>query len=259
MDESRTTKASAYIPYLDETIEKVVDPDYKLSSIRGEELLYQINKEKDRMCDLQKKSLEISQLADSGLESIDNALNDLADLNEKGTGDRDRSRQVQNRINELGSRLDEIEKNIKFPQKLNELKEKLKETEQIVDSFGDEKASQILSNLKPEIEKTIELKNNKRATAVIEKLCKLKFSILFNQPMYWVSVLTNIIESFDEIRWSDHLTARNLINKGSELIVSEQFSDEIKHIVFDLWKLMPESDREKTKAPRTDILHYYKK
>jgi hypothetical protein len=35
-----------------------------------------------------------------------------------------------------------------------------------------------------------------------------------------------------------------------------QFSDEIKKIVISLWDLMPASDQEKSKIPRTDILHY---
>ena len=85
----------------------------------------------------------------------------------------------------------------------------------------------------------------------------MKYGILFREPGYWVSVLKSINESFDEIQWSDRSKAKSLVNKGAELLAGGQFSDEIKDIVWDLWDLMPdESDREKTKAPRTDIPHY---
>jgi len=135
----------------------------------------------------------------------------------------------------------------------------LKATEQVVDRFGDDKAKQILSQLKPEIEKAIELKNVKRAKDVKDKLLQLKLNILFQRKEYWVSVLTNINESFDEIQWSDRSKARDLVDKGSSLLASGQFSDEIKNIVFELWGLMPKADQEKTKVPRTDIPIYIPK
>jgi hypothetical protein len=84
----------------------------------------------------------------------------------------------------------------------------------------------------------------------------LKWRIFFQQPGYWFSVLNNINESFEEIQWSDYSKARALLDRGGDLLASSQFSDEIKSIVGELWDLMPEPDKEKTKEPRTDIPHY---
>jgi len=258
LDESRRAKTSAYLSYLDETIEEeVMDPNFKRSSISTDELSCQINAEENRLDDLQEKSWEIDEINDNDLNEVENGLNELGELNEKGRGDPDRGREVQKRLNELAAKLDEIEKSIKWPQRKNELKEELEKTEQVIDRFGKEKEERILSRLKPEAEKAIELKNIKRAKDIKDKLLELKYGILFREPGYWVSVLKSINESFDEIQWSDRSKAKSLVNKGAELLAGGQFSDEIKDIVWDLWDLMPdESDRKKTKAPRTDILHY---
>jgi len=107
-----------------------------------------------------------------------------------------------------------------------------------------------------EIEKVKEMKNIKPLKNVLDKLHELYWRILSQQPGYWVSVLNNINESFEEIQWSDHSKARELLDRGGDLLASSQFSDEIKSIVGELWDLMPEPDREKTKEPRTDIPHY---
>jgi len=259
IDESRRVKTSAYLPYLDKTIEKVMDPDYTLSAVSTDELAHQIEDEKTRLDDIQNKIQQVGEFAGPKPTEIEKSLIEIDDLNEKGRGDKDRSREVQKRLNEIAVKIDGIERSINWPQVENELTEELKATEQVVDRFGDDKAKQILSQLKPEIEKAIELKNVKRAKDVKDKLLQLKLNILFQRKEYWVSVLTNINESFDEIQWSDRSKARDLVDKGSSLLASGQFSDEIKNIVFELWGLMPKADQEKTKVPRTDIPIYIPK
>lgn len=256
MDESRNTKVSAYLPYLDETIEHAMDPNYTHSAISADELSHQINSEQDRFLELKEKSQEIDQLEASDFNTMEKTLNQLDNLNEKGRGDYDRSHEVQERLSELATKLDEIESDIKLPQLEKELEEELEKTEEVTDRFGNEKDEQILSKIKSEIEKVKEMKNIKHLKNALDKLHELYWRILIQQPGYWVSVLNNINESFEEIHWSDHSKARALLDRGGDLLASSQFSDEIKSIVGELWDLMPEPDRERTKEPRTDIPHY---
>ena len=256
MDESRNIKVGAYLPYLDETIEQAMDPDYTHSAISTDELSHQINSEQDRFLELKEKSQEIAQFETSGFETMEKTLNELDSLNEKGRGDDDRGREVKERLSELATKLDEIESDIKLPQVEMQLEEELDKTQEITDRFGNEKDEQILSQIRLEIEKVKETKNIKRLNDVLDKLLELKWRIFFQQPGYWVSVLDNINESFEEIQWSDNSKARALLDRGGDLLASSQFSDEIKSIVYELWDLMPEPDRERTKEPRTDIPHY---
>jgi len=259
IDESRTAKVSAYLPYLDETIEQVMDPDYKRSAISADELTNHIDAEKHRIYDLQEKLQDVDQFDNSDIKPIEKGINELRELIEKGRGDPDRSREVQNRLNELAIKLDEIERCIKEPQVETEFNEELERCNQVVDRFGDEKDEQVLSKLRLEAKKSIEQKNINRLNDVLSKVLELKWKILFEQPGYWVSVLNNINEYFEEIQWSDRSKAVSLLDRGSELLASGQFSDEIKRIVLDLWELMPEPDKEKTKEPRTDIPIYIPK
>jgi len=255
LDESRRAQVSAYLPYLDETIEGVLDVDYKHSAVPAEELSYHIDEERERLSELRDGEWGTNELG-SNMDTIENDINDLEELNEKGRGDSDRSREVEKRLNELAAKLDKIEKNIKWPQKENELNEDLVSTEQVVDRFGKDGEEQMLLQLKSEVEKVIELKNIKRADYVIEKLQILKYDILFREPGYWISVLSNINESFEEIQWSNRSKARNLVDRGGELLANDQYSDEIRSIVGDLWDLMPDSDEKKTKETRKDIPVY---
>lgn len=256
MDESRNTKVSAYFPYLDETIEQAMDPDYTHSAISDDELSLQMNSERDRFLELKEKSQEIDEFEVSDFDTMEKTLNELDNLNEKGRGDYDRGHEVQERLSEFATKLDEIESNIKLPKVEKKLEEELEKTEEIIDRFGNEKDEQILSQIRLEIEKVKEMKNIKRLNSVLDKLHELYWRILFQQPGYWVSVLNNINESFEEIQWRDYSKARALLDRGGDLLASSQFSDEIKSIVWELWDLMPEQDKEKTKEPRTDIPHY---
>lgn len=257
MDDSRRTTVSAYLTYLDETIEKVMNPDYKLSAIITDELARQIEIEKDRLSSLADKLYNMEEFDDvDDFERIGNDLEELDEMKEKGLGNKDRNREILDRLKETAAKIDEFERSMKWPQVENELTEELEATEQVVDKYGNDRDEQILSQLRSGVEKAIELKNVRLAKDIKDKLLTLKYRILFKEPGYWVSVLNNINEQFDEIQWSSRSKARSLVDKGSSLLASSQFSDEIKNIVQELWELMPDTDKEKMKAPRTDIPIY---
>ena len=257
MDESRrATKVSVYIPYLDETIEGVMDADYTLSEITSDELSFQIDAERERFYELQERMEELNNENTVNLDEYDRSLDDLENLNEKGLGDRDRCREVQKRLNQLAVKLDEIERNIKWPKVVKDAEDELTWAKKAVERFGTEKDENILEKLRTELSKATELQNTKRIADVVSKITQLKYKVLFAQPGYWVSILQNINEHYDEVKWRNRAEARSLLNRGGEILATGQFSDEIKKIVISLWDLMPESDQEKSKIPRTDILHY---
>lgn len=256
MDESRRANVSAYIPYLDESIEKVMDLNKPSSTISAEELTIQINKDQRRINDLLEKMHDMDLFNLRAIKSIKSNLDELDTLIVKGRGDSDRIREVQNRLNELAIKLDEFEGIIKGSQIEKEFDYELDSCKQVVERFGGKTDEQYLSRLIAESQKPEVQKNINRLNDILDKLRELKWKILFSRPEYWVSVLNAINESFEEIQWSDKSKAFSLIDRGGEILASGQFTDEIKRIVLDLWELMPEPDKEKTKKPRTDILHY---
>jgi molecular chaperone DnaK len=233
-----------------------MDIDYKLTEITSDELSVQIDAERDRFYELQQKLEELNNQNKVDLDEYDRMLDDLDNLNEKGLGDRDRCREVQKRLNQLAVKMDEIERNIKWPQIVKDVEDELTRTKNVVERFGAEKDEKILEKLRVELNKVMELRNPKRTEEALAKVAQLKYGILFSQPGYWVSILQNINEHYDEIKWNNRAEARSLLNRGGEILATGQFSDEIKKIVVSLWNLMPESDQERSKIPRTDILHY---
>jgi len=258
MDESRIVKFNAYFPYLDETIEKVTNPDYKVTTISAEELSVQLQNENLRLKNLRETFIDNDLEETESVAEIANDFSKLEDQIDKGRGDTDRHKEVHKMLNELSSKLDEIDRDLKWPQQESELNIELERTTEIVERYGNNQDETILSQISPQVEKVIAQKNSRRATDIIEKLQELFYKILFDQPGYWVSVLHNINESFNEIQWSAQDKARILLDKGIDLLSTGQYSDEIRTIVVELWDLMPEPDKEKTKVPRTDIPHYQK-
>ncbi|MCK4353228.1 Hsp70 family protein [candidate division WOR-3 bacterium] len=258
MDESRRIRVIAYLPYLDKTIDEVMDTGYTDSILSTEELASEIEAEKTRLEDIQNKTQQVGEFTGPDPNELEKTLTEIDDLNQKGCGDEARSKEVQNRLNEIAAKIDEIERSIKWPQVENELAEELDATEQAVDRYGKDRDEQILSQLRPEVEKTIELKNVKRANDVLNKLRQLKWNIWSDNLRWWAAILYNINESFDEIQWSDRSKAMSLVDKGSSLLASGQLSDEIKDIVRELWDLMPETGpgQVETKEPNTGIPIY---
>ena len=254
IDESRRATVSVYLPYLDETIDGAMDTNYKHSAPPSEELAKQIESEHARLADLQEKSYEIDVFAEN-LDTIELGLGEITELNEKGRGDNDRQMEVERRLSELAVKIDEVEENIKWPELEKRLEEELGIVEQVVDRFGSSRKENVLSKLRAEAKRAIDLKSAKRVIDVIDKFTQLRFSILREQQPYWVSVFMNINECFDEIPWVDTHQARTLISEGSSYLENQQL-DEIESLVIKLWDLMPDEEIEKTKAPRTDILHY---
>jgi molecular chaperone DnaK len=257
LDKSRRANVSAYLPYLDETVENVFDTKYKRPTMPAEEISKRIKVEKERLSDIEERSIGAVNM-DDDISSIGNGLDELDKLHEQGRGDNARSREIENRINELAIKLDEIDKSVEWPQTENELNDELKYIEELLEICNDEKSERALLQIKPEVAKAIKIKDIKRAKDALGRLSILKWHILFEQPHFWVDQLHRINEEFDEIKWSDRSKARGLVEKGCSIVASGQFTDEIKDIVSRLWDLMPEAEREKRKQPppRDDILHY---
>ena len=85
------------------------------------------------------------------------------------------------------------------------------------------------------------------------ELQDLKWSIWFRQEGFWISTLKFYGDHFDEIHWKDRLKARNLVSEGLKSLAQRGYSEEVRNAVTQLWELMPEEEKVKT---RDDIPHY---
>ena len=257
MDESRRISVSAYIPYLDETFKKVLDTSHRHSEVHPDTLEEKVKSAEKEIQTLREQALGIDAISTIGLGEIEAELDEIEDMKEKGIGGCDRSLMINNRLNELFIKLDEVDESIKWPKMEKEAYTEISVTKETIDRYGTERDSQILDHLDSRIDKALELKDSKLLENTVSEVKQLKWSIWFKQPDFWISTLKTVDESFNEIHWTDRIRARNLLNEGKTILSERGYTEDIESIVRRLWELMPEDEIEKSKAPpRDDIPHY---
>jgi len=255
IDESRLLRASAYIPYIDESIEKVIDPNFKYSAPTRDELERQIENELDRIEKLREDSSDVEGVNLSQLKETEETLLSLKE-NKDEFDDDDKRRQHQKLLNELATKIDTMEKSLAVPIEEANLYELLNSTKTVVERFGDKDEEAMFNSLKEQADRAIQAKNIKAYREISESLNKLYYQIATRQPGFWISILHNINEQFDSIRWKNKIQARNLIQRATSILSYGRYTDEIKSIVLELWQLMDLEDIEKTSKIRDDIPVY---
>jgi len=252
MDESRRITVNVFFPYLGETIEDVllphiqpnVDPNWVVE-VRGT-----IKRKVDNFT---LELIEIDELKTDDLEEIKGELYETEELIDKGLDDYDRGLTVKNRLNELLIRLDEIERDIKWPLLEKKARDEITVTKDSLERYGTEQDREIFTHLQAKLNRVVEAKNPKLVESAISELQTFKWQVCFRNPKFWIDRLLNIGDYFHEIHWSNRRRANELLNEGKTALSTNGYSDQIPKTVVQLWDLMPEDDVEKTKTPRDDL------
>jgi len=253
MDESRRVTVSAFFPYLDKTIERVLDTGHRHPKVDPGWIETTLKSARWEIEALRDESLGIEE---GTLGQLDAELDEIEDMKEKGRADFDRAMMIKNRLNELLIKLDGQEKSLEWPRMERKANEEISVTKETVERYGTDDESRIFNHFHSKVEKALERKERKLIDNTISELQNLKWHIWSKQPGFWVSVLTNIDECFNEIHWVDRARARSLLDGGKDILSDRGYSEDIPEIVRRLWELMPEDEREKTKTVRDDIPHY---
>ena len=248
IDKSRTITASAYIDYTDDLFEEVFPTGQKQRQSSNDDLMDSISEEKGRI-----KGLEGSTGADQNVvDEINNKLNEIDELNNKNRGSNSGNQQVKKQVNELGSKIDRLESELKWPEKEKEVDDVISNLNTIISSHGTSDHQNKLDNILSEYPAIKESKDLWLAESFISKLSNLRFEILTAIPEWWASILVDIKENFDTYNWKNRGDAESYIDQGSGIISSGSYSG-IENIVRSLWQLMSRADVEKTTGGRTDI------
>ena len=56
--------------------------------------------------------------------------------------------------------------------------------------------------------------------------------------------LNNLNEEFDLLQWSDSDKARNILDRGLQMAVDNPVKEQLKPIIFELYKLLPDADKK---------------
>ena len=242
VDTSRRTQFKAFFPYLDETIEILVEAGLK-SIISADKLESEISKAISLLQILGEDNKTISQ---PEISSLENKLNDTQVLLENGRNDDDNRLKALDKLRKVLIQIDSLEESAEWPNVDEELVDCLERLEESNKKYGDEKTEKIVQQLKLQVEDVKEKKDTKLGRELIENMRSLNFVLIDEGAgvTLEVGLIKGFDDEFDTHNWSDKTLARNLINSAKDIIVSNPTKSSLRPIVIKLYELLPDIDKK---------------
>ena len=117
------------------------------------------------------------------------------------------------------------------------LKDEFFRLEKANTDLGNDESSQAVKQLKTQLDQIIVAKDEKLANALLEEIQALFVQLTF------VYQLMNFIRSYDEqfnqINWKDRNSARQLLNRGLQMISGEPEVNQLHPVVVSIIDLLP--------------------
>ena len=237
MDESQEVRVLVYVSALGEDFELKWDLKMKHDSL--EELQKEVLEQKKRVEALRENAGKTNnQSADVAILRIeDEQLIDQVDsLIDAAEHDQDALSQLDRRIRDLTSAIDEVEDAVEWPLFLEKAAESRKDTEAIVNQFGEESDKKQFRALDNDCQKAITMKDLDLLRHCIDEFDTLYFEVLNRLPEYHKVRFKNLADKRHLMR--DSQQAEQLINQGERAINNDDI-DGLKMINRQLRFLLP--------------------
>lgn len=141
-------------------------------------------------------------------------------------------------------KIEELDDSTEWDRIEKELREEFERLEMAQRDLGDEKTAQLVEQLRQQTDEVIRSKDTKMGREIMEQINGLFIQLtLVYQCM---GVIQDCNRRFNTIRWSDSSRARQLLNKGMEIISSQPTVEKVLPIARGLIELMPNDEAEKS-------------
>ena len=238
IDSSRRIKFEAFFPYLDVTKELEIDRNV-LTVISPERLDSEISRAKNQ---IQLLSNESSSINASMAQTIEQELENLQNMLDSGRGDEDNRDKVKTKLCKTLKKIDSVEEAAEWPNVAEELNDALVRLDENNERYGNEKTEELVYQFKQQATNVISIKDINVAKELIEQIRSLNFALLDEGAgvAMEISLIKGMDEEFDVHEWSNRTQARNLINEAKQIISSNPTKSNLRPIVIQLYKLLPE-------------------
>lgn len=247
IDESRLIKTEAYIPILDEEFTNVLELKKVIPNIN--DLSKDVEAERQRLEKARSKAFETGDSrAQELLQSIDreNMMHDVdSALNAAKGGDQDAEDRCQNRLLDLKNALDEVEDILMWPLLLEEAKEKISKTGELINTHGKSEDKRAFSALETEIKAAISARDKDLLNRKLGEMEGLGIRLLIERPEFWVGYLEYMVEQRPLM--TDKSMADQLIAQGSRSIKNNDLEG-LKSAVRQLIALLPIAEQERARG-----------
>jgi molecular chaperone DnaK len=236
MDKSGLMKFSAYFPLLDYA-EELEIPVNEIAAPKVNELTGKI-----------RDAIRIARNVNAS--DILTQLNSLENQLENEKGNADGKMKILDELRKILLRLEALEKVQEWPAIEQELKDAYFELEELIGKIkrnGDvdslsSNVDNLLNELKQKIEAVIRDKNRSEAKKLTADIHSIDYNLRnkVTGGSHDVQILQFLNENFEQLHWTDAVKARQLINKGLQMVMSG--NNNIRPVLAELVKLVPRDE-----------------
>jgi molecular chaperone DnaK len=238
VNESREVKVEAFIPSIDLSF---IGPRATIyaEDLSIEEMETQLKEQSDRA-----KKIEQSCTSEEK-GKLQNLVQSLKSSLATAKSDEDEKRKSDKQLKDLKIRLDGLEKMKEFPQLKSEYEEKIKNVEEIIDEWSDQKEKTMYQDqlrvIKEEADLAVSKEDKVMLSRSLEQLEELNHKALFSNPASWVYMFNKIKETSHA--WTSPKEAEYYMNKGQRALELGDV-EELKRSVHNLMLLLPPSEQK---------------
>ncbi|MGN0029281.1 MAG: Hsp70 family protein [Marinilabiliaceae bacterium] len=226
VDSSEMMTMEVYFPTEDVTVKKKLDLSKRESS---QESLLWVKKE------MAAAKRGIGSLSDSGIsvDKLDEQLKSIESLINKG----DDPMRAQSNLKELLRKIEEMEDSTEWQRLEKQLRDEFENLESAQREHGDAKSATEVESLRSEMDQAIRLKNTNMGNETLERIRVAIFSLTLIYQL--IGFIKYCDEDFSSISWKDSSRARQLINKGVDIINHSPSVQALRPVVIELLNIMP--------------------
>ena len=229
VDSSEQMKLEVHFPTTDTTVEKPFDTSKKQSIEDAE------NSIQKGIADAQKN---INRLNSSGISTSD-VERELEQVKDEAKNSSEMKMVLQH-LKEVLRKIEDLDKGTEWQRVESELREEFERLEKAQEDLGNDKSKQLVENLRSQVDQAIRSKNVKVGHEILEQINTLFIQLTM---MYQcMGLIDNYNRTFSSHPWRDAGRARQLINRGLEIINNNPTTEALLPIARGILDLLPDEE-----------------
>jgi molecular chaperone DnaK len=235
IDRSQKISVQAYFPYLDDSAEIEV-PEGTIQSIETVWLVNEIRKAKGSVSELQNRGNTSNELVQANMD-----ISKQEKVFRNNPDDVDNKMQVLSNLRKSLKVVDKLNDEKEWPDLEAQLKEEFYRLEKANSELGNERTTQVVHQLKGQLNEVIKVKDVKLGNVVLEEISTLFVHLTLVYQL--IGFLRHHDENFNSYQWKDRSRARTLINQGLQKIGEQPDADVLHPVVISIIDLLPTDEQ----------------
>lgn len=235
IDKSQKVSVHAYFPYLDYTAEIEVPTD-TVQSVETRWLANEIRKAKGSIDELREDGNNSPKL-----QKVETEIEALEQKFDNNKDDVDNKQEVLTNLRKTLKTIDELNETTEWPNLEENLKEEFYRLEKANKDLGNEKTTQIVNQLRKQLEEVIKTQDIKIGNALLEEINTVFFQLTLVYQL--IGFIRQHNQHFGSYNWRDSHRARQLLNEGLQQIGENPTVDDLHPIVIALINLLPDDEK----------------